>query len=97
MEYKEVILRCTVELDAIDTFVDALLAYPGHQLKVVSYKVQTHHLNLDDIKERVSGFKEQMAFEITLDKQQLDKINDYLQQRLPNLKFERQIIPLLNG
>lgn len=97
MEYKEVILRCMVELDATDTFIDALLAYPDYQLKVVSYKVQTHHLNLNDIKERVSGFKEQMAFEITLEKQQLDKMNDYLQKRLLNLKFERQMIPLLHG
>lgn len=59
--------------------------------------MQTHHLNLNDIKERVSGFKEQMAFEITLEKQQLDKMNDYLQKRLLNLKFDRQMIPLLNG
>lgn len=94
MHYEKVILRCLIETQVVDSFVDVLLAYPKHDLKIVSYPIQTHHLNLQDIKEKVSGFKAQMAFEISLDKSEVDDVEAFLAEHVSSI-FEKQRIPLL--
>lgn len=94
MNFEKVILRCLIETEVVDSFVDVLLAYPNHDLKVVSYPIQTHHLNLKDIKEKVSGFKAQMAFEINVNKTEVDDVLAHLKKHCSST-FEKQLIPLL--
>ena len=95
VNFDKVILRCFIENEVMDGFVDVLLAYPEQDLKIVSYPIQTHHLNLHDIQEKVSGFKAQMAFEISLDQDQVEAMLEYLKDHF-SYQFEKQLIPLLS-
>jgi len=95
MNFDQVIVRCLVEMDIVDSFVDALLAYPEQELMVTSYEVQTHHQNLEDIREKVSGFKQQMAFEITIQLDEAAQLKAYLQSKFSEMAMETQVLPLL--
>ncbi len=96
-QFEQVILRCILDMTVVDSFIDSLLAYPQHELKITSYQVQSHHQSLEDIREKVSGFKEQMVFEITLPVAEVNQLKIFLQNDMKQVNYETQIIPLLSS
>lgn len=96
MRFDKVILRCHINLEMVDRFVDALLAYPQQDLKMISYQVQSHHHALTDIREKVSGFKQQQVFEVTLKATELTALKTYLNNLFVGVNLEAQVIPLLD-
>ncbi|MEA3404468.1 MAG: DUF3240 family protein [Pseudomonadota bacterium] len=91
------LLKFIVDESLNDLMSDVLLAYPEHGLKLTSYLVQTHHQGLAekaDIREQVSGFKQQVVFEITLNEDESQAVYQYVEQALPYLEFEAQLLPL---
>ena len=93
------ILKFIVDEKLNDSLSDALLAYPEHELQLTSYVVQTHHQGLEEsanIHELVSGFKQKVMFEITLNQSESQAVYRYIKTQLPHVDFQVQLIPLLS-
>jgi len=93
------LLKFIVDENLNDTFTDTLLAYPEHDLQLTSYLVQTHHQGLElnaDIRELVSGFKQKVMFEITLQQEESQRVYHYVKSKLPQVEFQAQLLPMLS-
>jgi len=92
------LLKFIVDERLSDAMSDALLAFPEHDLKLTSYLVQTHHQGSAkkvDIREQVSGFKQQVMFEVTLSQTESQSVYRYIKTTLPHVEFESQLLPLM--
>ena len=93
------LLKFIVDENLNDVFTDTLLAYPEHDLQLTSYVVQTHHQGLEqsaDIRKLVSGFKQKVMFEITLQESESNAVYQFVKSKLPHVEFEAQLLPMLS-
>jgi len=89
------ILRLIFDENLYDEITDCLLTFPHRELEFMGFAVQAHTHSLEDISEKVSGFKQKRLLEITTNEHEAENIYHYLQQSLAQAYFEVQLYPLL--
>lgn len=95
------ILRLSVDGDLYDELSDKLLAYQTQAsldetqlLSFWGFEIQSHNQALRDIKEQVSGFKQQMIIEVDTNMQEADFIYQYLREIFGAERFQASVYPL---
>ncbi|MCK5697847.1 MAG: DUF3240 family protein [Gammaproteobacteria bacterium] len=93
---QQCILKLVFDNSLYDEITDSLLTFPDKELEFMGYLVQAHTKTLGDIREQVSGFKQNMVIEITTHEEEAVKIIRYIKDVLADAPFDYQLLPLLN-